>query len=259
MSIHHRLKNKVVMITGASSGIGYSTALAFAAEGAHLALGARRCDKMKDLARLAHERYDVRVFTHPLDVCSTQSVTAFVEAAVVEFGNIDILVNNAGLALGIAKVSEGSDDDWMTMLDTNVMGVLRVTRAMLPHLTKQAAGHIINLGSLAGHISYPGGSVYAGTKHALRAISEALRHELLGQPIRVTSIDPGLVETEFSQIRFKGDADRAKKVYSGISPLTAEDIAECVIFAASRPTHVNIDTMIVTSIDQAGMNVHRRS
>lgn len=247
------------MITGASAGIGKSTALAFAAEGTHLALGARRVELLEDVARQIRDQFGVWVWTKPVDVCDTASVEAFVQDCHQEFGRIDILLNNAGLALGTATVANGVDGEWETMLNTNVMGVLRTTRAVLAFMLKQDfGGHIINLGSLAGHLSYPGGSVYCASKHALRAITETLRLEVHGKPIRVSSVDPGLVETEFSQVRFRGDVERAAKVYQGMIPLTADDIAECVVFIASRPPHVNIDKILINPTDQAGLQVHRR-
>lgn len=256
----NRLRNKIAVITGASAGIGKESALAFAAEGTHLALGARRTDRLEQIAQEIRETFHVRVFTHFLDVCQTESVETFITAVRQEFNRIDILLNNSGLALGVSTVAEGRDEDWFTMLDTNVMGVLRVTRPVVRLMMEQPeGGHIINLGSLAGHVAYPGGSGYCASKHALKAITETVRQEVHGLPIRVTSIDPGLVETEFSVVRFAGNSDRAAKVYEGMNPLTGRDIAECIVFAASRPPHVNIDKILINPTDQAVLKVHRRT
>lgn len=254
-----RLKNKVVLITGGSNGIGRACALAYAEAGARLMLGARRPEPLAETAAEIREQFGVEVETRTLDVRDGASVEAFVAATVERFGRIDILVNNAGLAVGMDKLTDGLDDDWARMIDTNVVGALRVVRSVVRVMLNQPeGGDVVSLGSLAGHIAYEGGGVYCATKHALRAITEALRQETLGKNIRVGSVDPGMVETEFSRVRFKGDAERAKSVYRGMTPLTAQDIAECIVFMTGRPAHVCIEKIIINPTDQAGLKVHRR-
>ncbi len=246
---------KTAVITGASSGIGAATAVALAQAGFRLALGARRTQKLEQLAEELQQRTGQRPFISALDVTSRTSSEHFIQAVVRELGNIHVLVNNAGLARGVTHVADADDkdeEDWREMVETNVMGLLRVTRLALPHMLKAGSGHVINLGSIAGREAYAGGSVYCATKFAVRAITDALRQELLGKPIRVTTIDPGMVETEFSVVRYHGDEAKANDVYKGMTPLTAEDIADCILFVATRPTHVNIDAIIVKPLDQAG-------
>ncbi len=253
------LKGKVVMISGASSGIGRATALAFAAEDCYLALGARRAERLAEMRDGLIGHGATKVYTAALDVRDPASVDAFVEASQRELGRIDILLNNAGLARGTHPVAEGDLDAWQEMMDTNVMGLLYMSRRVIPLMVQQGGGHIINLTSVASHEVYEGGSVYAASKHAALAITRTLRLELLGQPIRVTAISPGLTETEFSIVRYSGDEDKARNVYAGLQPLTPEDIAECIIFAASRPPHVDIDEMIIRPLDQAAVGkVNRR-
>jgi NADP-dependent 3-hydroxy acid dehydrogenase YdfG len=255
-----RLKNKVVLITGASNGIGRACAEAYAEAGARLVVGARRPEPLMETATELRERFGVEVEAQPVDVRDGESVSAFVSAAVARFGRIDIFINNAGLAVGLDKLTDGLDDDWARMIDTNVFGALRMLRAVVRVMLEQPeGGDVINLGSLAGHVAYEGGSVYCATKHALRAITEALRQETLGKNIRVGSIDPGMVETEFSRIRFKGDDARAAAVYQGMTPLTAGDIAECIVFMTSRPAHVCIEKILINPTEQAGMKVYRRT
>ncbi|MFY9345185.1 MAG: SDR family NAD(P)-dependent oxidoreductase [Planctomycetota bacterium] len=239
-----------VVITGASSGIGAACARHFAANGDRLTLGARRTDRLSQIAPGA--------FTHPLDVTKAASVERFVAAAIAHHGPIDVLVNNAGLARGTEKIAEGTGEAWREMIETNVLGLLEVTRRVLPHMLQHQKGHVVVIGSIAGHKAYAGGGVYCGSKRALQPICEAIRMEMLGTGIRVTSVDPGLVETEFSLVRFRGDRERAAKVYQDTRPLTADDVAECVLFAANRPAHVNIDSMLVMPTDQASPQmVHR--
>ena len=253
------LKGKTVMITGASSGIGRACALAFAAEGCKLALGARRVERLQEMSDGLEQHGAGRVFTAALDVRDPASVDSFVEAAHLDLGRVDILINNAGLARGTHQIIEGDLTAWQEMIETNVLGLLYVTRKVAPIMVAQGGGHIINLTSVASHEVYEGGSVYAASKHAALAISQTLRLELLGKPIRVTAISPGLTETEFSLVRFSGDEQKAKNVYAGVQPLVAEDIAECIVFAASRPPHVDIDEMIIRPIDQAAVGkVNRR-
>ncbi len=239
-----------VVITGASAGIGAACARAFQKLGYHLSLGARRTDKLPQIVPDA--------FHHALDVTNPASIDRFLAAAQQQHGPIDILLNNAGLARGIEKIAEATGEAWREMIETNVIGVLEVTRRVLPTMLGRKQGHILVIGSIAGRRAYPGGSVYCATKRALQSVCEALRMEVLGSGVRVSSIDPGLVETEFSLVRFRGDADRAKKVYHDTRPLTAEDVAECVVFAATRPAHVNIDSLLVMPTDQAAPTmVHR--
>ena len=239
----------IAVVTGASSGIGAATARALAQAGCHVVLGARRTDKLQEVAR----GLDAQVL--PLDVADMESIREF--AARVP--HINILVNNAGGAEGAETVAEAIDTKWQTMFETNVLGLMRVTREFLPKLEASGAGHIINVGSIAGFEVYPGGAGYTAAKHAARAVTETLRLELLGKPIRVSEIAPGLVETEFSLVRFGGDAERAKKPYQGMTPLTAQDIAEAITWMVTRPAHVNIDTLVIRPLDQATATlVHRR-
>lgn len=263
MSASSRLKNQVVLITGASSGIGRAAALAFAKEGCRLALGARRAERLEALASELRARHGSECLIAPLDVRETNAVDAFVQQTTARFGAIDVLLNNAGLALGLDRVRDVTDGDLQILMETNVIGALKVARAVVRVMEAQpSGGTILSLGSIAGHFAYEGGSVYCATKHALKAITEALRIEVNGKPIRVGSIDPGMVETEFSEVRFRGDAQKAKLTYAGMNPLTADDIAECAVFMASRPPHVSIDRLIVLPTDQtppAVMRVHRRN
>lgn len=229
-------------MTGASAGIGAATALRLAKEGFDVVVGARRVERLAAIAAECGAR------ALELDVTSTASVDAFAEAV----GDVDVLVNNAGLAVGLSQVGHLSDDALATMWATNVAGVVRMTRTLLPRLEASGAGHIVNVGSTAGIETYEGGAGYTATKHALRAITRTLRLELLGKPVRVTDVSPGLVETEFSLVRFAGDVERAKKPYEGLQPLTPEDIADCIAWAVTRPPHVNVDEIIVRPLDQAG-------
>jgi len=240
---------KVAVITGASSGFGAATARALHAQGFALVLGARRIDRLREVATPLGAR------AIGLDVTDPASVTAFCAT----LGDVHLLVNNAGAALGLDRIEDAVEQRWEDMFELNVMGVLRMTRALLPRIVASGDGHIVNIGSTAGRETYPGGGGYTASKHALRALSQTLRMELLGKPVRVTEIDPGLAETEFSRVRFDGDAARAKAVYQGLTPLTAEDVADCVAWAATRPSHVNIDEIVVRPRDQATSSmVHRR-
>ena len=254
-----QLKDKWVLITGASSGFGAAAARAFAAEGAKLLLGARRVDRLEQVAAEARRRGAAQAEVRELDVSRTASVKAFVEWARTKTTRVDVLINNAGGAHGMDSVAGGRDEDWETMLQTNVLGVLRMTREVLPLIPHDAGASIISIGSTAGHTAYEGGGAYCAAKAGELQITRVLRLELNGTGIRVSTVDPGLAATEFSLVRFKGDADRAKKVYAGMNPLVAEDIAEILVWVASRPPHVNIDEMIVKSVDQASMQkIHRR-
>ncbi len=237
--------DRVAIVTGASSGIGEATARALAGAGFKLVLGARREDR---LMAVAHELGGRGL---PLDVRDPASIEAFVGAIAAGDGQVEVLVNNAGLAAGLQPLAEGSDDDWVRMMETNVLGLLRVTKAMLPLLRRAPRAHIVNLGSVAGFEVYPGGVGYTASKHAVRAITRTLRLELLGEPIRVTEIEPGMVDTEFGLVRFKGDRARAAAVYEGMQPLTGADVADCIVWAVTRPPHVNVDELVVRPIAQA--------
>lgn len=243
---------KVAVVTGVSSGIGYQTAFLLAKAGFHLAVGARRVERLAPLESEVKRETESDIWTMALDVTDKASIEQFIEGVKTRFGTVHLLVNNAGKALGVDYINESADEaDWEEMMETNVMGLLRMTKRMLPLLVDSGDGHIINIGSIAGHEAYAGGGVYCASKFAVRAITGALRQELLGKPVRVTAVDPGMVETEFSVVRYHGDENRADKVYEGFRPLTAEDVADCIVFAATRPIHVNIDEIILKSVDQA--------
>ena len=256
------LKDKWVLITGASSGFGAAAARAFGVESAKLLLGARRVDRLEKVAAEARQAGALEAHFHVLDVTKTPSVETFVAWARGKMGgqkDLHVLINNAGGAHGQDPVAEGRDADWETMLQTNVLGVLRVTRAALPLMPHDAGASIINIGSVAGHTAYEGGAVYCAAKAGELQITRALRMELNGTGIRVSTVDPGKVKTDFSLVRFKGDAEQAEKVYEGINPLTAEDIAEILVWVASRPPHMNIDELLVKPVDQAAMHkIYRR-
>ena len=236
----------VAVITGASSGIGAATAIALGHHGYRIVVGARRVER---LARVAGEGG----LALRLDVTDEQSVDDFVREVGKRFGRIDVLVNNAGGALGLNAVADAVDDEWIGMWKTNVLGLMWMTRACLPLLRKARHGHIVNIGSIAGFETYKGGAGYTAVKHAVRAITKTLRLELNGEPIRVTEIAPGLVETEFSLVRFHGDRKAARVPYEGIKPLTPDDIADCIVFAVTRPAHVDIDEIVVRPVAQANV------
>lgn len=244
------LKEKWVLITGASSGFGAAAARAFAAEGAKLLLGARRTDRLEKVAQDAKKAGAAEAHVHFLDVAKTDSVEKFIAWAKEKTPQLHVLINNAGGAHGLDTLAQGKDADWEAMLQSNVLGLLRMTRAALPLIPRDAGASIINIGSIAGHTAYEGGSVYCGAKAAELQITRTLRLELFGAGIRVSTVDPGLAETEFSLVRFKGDAAAAKKLYEGTHPLVAEDIAEILLWVATRPPHVNIDEMLVKPVDQ---------
>ena len=260
------LKNKWVLITGASSGFGAAAARAFGAEGAKLLLGARRVDRLKQVAVESKKAGAGEALFQELDVSKTASVEQFaswarqkIEGRKSESGGLYVLINNAGGAHGLDTVAGGKDADWEAMIQSNVLGVLRMTRAVLSLMPRDAGASIINIGSVAGHTAYEGGAAYCAAKAGELQITRALRLELLGTGIRVGTVDPGLAETEFSLVRFKGNAAEAKKVYEGINPLMAEDIAEILVWVARRPAHVNIDELIVKPVDQATVGkVYRR-
>jgi NADP-dependent 3-hydroxy acid dehydrogenase YdfG len=229
------------VITGASSGIGAATAVRLANEGFDVVLGARRMDKLREVAEASGGR------ALPLDVTDGGSVAAFAQ----EITELDVLVNNAGLASGLQPVGELEEDRVRLMMETNVLGLLRTTQALLPKLEAGEGGHIVNVGSIAGFETYPGGAGYTASKHAVRAISQTMRIDLLGRPIRITEVSPGMVETEFSMVRFDGDLDKAAKVYEGLKPLTGDDVADCIAWAVTRPRHVDVDEIVVRPVAQA--------
>jgi len=249
------LTGKTVFITGASSGIGKASALAFAREGARLLICGRRIGPLRELASELTTAGAADVHAFALDVSDRAAVEQALPALPAAWQEIDVLLNNAGLSRGLAKVYEQDPQDWQEMIDTNVLGLLHVTRAVVPGMVKRGCGHIINLGSTAGHMTYANGAVYCASKAAEKAISEGLKLDLMGTPVRVTTIDPGMVETEFSEVRFRGDKERAAKVYANFTPLTAEDVADAILWVASRPSRVNIHSVLMTSIDQANSNV----
>ncbi|WP_287128056.1 SDR family oxidoreductase [Candidatus Cyanaurora vandensis] len=244
---------QTVLITGASSGIGKACARIFAESGARLILCARRAEQLQGVA----QELNTPVHLVPLDVRDAAQVQALAHLPEAWAG-VDVLINNAGLSRGLNKLPEGQIQDWEEMIDTNIKGLLYVTRALVPGMVARGRGHVVNIGSLAGHQTYPGGNVYCATKAAVRVLSEGLKQDLLGTPVRVTTVDPGLVETDFSQVRFRGDEERARQVYQGLTPLTPEDVAQVVHFCVSRPAHVNISEVLLMPTDQSGSTlVHR--
>jgi NADP-dependent 3-hydroxy acid dehydrogenase YdfG len=253
-----KLKGQIVFITGASAGIGAACAAAFAQEGARLLLAARRLDRLRETVDALKEAGASDVHCIELDVRDNDAVTKAIAALPSEWKRIQVLVNNAGLSRGLDKVYQGKTEDWDEMIDTNVKGLLYVTRAVAPGMVERGSGHVINMGSTAGEMTYPNGAVYCATKAAERAINDGLRQDLMGTPVRVTSIDPGMVETDFSVVRFRGDAERAAKVYQNITPLSPADVADAIVWAASRPAHVNIARVVMTSIDQANSVLFNR-
>ena len=254
-----RVKDKIVFISGASSGIGKACATLFAQAGAHLILCARNIEGLREIANDLKDRYQIEILSCKLDVQDKAAVAEAIDGLPEEWKKIDILVNNAGLARGLEKLHEGDIDDWEAMLDTNVKGLLYLTRKIIPLMLKyELHGHVINIGSTAGIHAYPGGAVYCATKAAVKFISDGLRMDVVDKPIRVTTVQPGMVETNFSVIRFHGDKEKADHVYEGIKPLVAEDIAHIVVYAASAPPHVQICEVTVTPTHQAtGGIVHK--
>ncbi len=254
-----KITKKAVLITGASSGIGEASAYALATQGFDLVLGARRLGRLKHIQKEIKKTHpDCKVWVSALDVTQQKSVERFVKNAVQEFGQIDALINNAGLAIGRDPLVAGKEKDWNAMIQTNLAGLLFVTQTVLKQmLTQKTGGDILNLSSIAAHLSYAGGAVYCATKAGVRAITESLRQEVLGKPIRIGSIDPGMVETEFSLIRYQGDKEQAQNTYKGMTPLKAHDVAECIAFMLTRPKHVCIDRILINPTDQAGLNVAR--
>lgn len=254
------LQNQIILITGASSGIGAACARVFAGAGAKLILAARRWSRLQELADALIKEFSIEIHLLQLDVCDRAAVESAISTLPPAWSNIDILINNAGLSRGLDKLHEGSFQNWEEMIDTNVKGLLYLTRYVVPGMVSRGRGHVVNLGSIAGHQTYPGGNVYCATKAAVRTISEGLKQDLLGTPIRVTSVDPGMVETEFSDVRFHGDTERAKKVYQGVTPLTPDDVADVIFFCVTRSPHVNINEVVLMPVDQASATlVNRRT
>ncbi|MGC8453630.1 SDR family oxidoreductase [Cylindrospermopsis raciborskii LB2897] len=253
-----KIRGKTILITGASSGIGAACATVFGQENCRLILAARRLENLECQAQQLYELYKTETHLLQLDVRDRAAVELAIGSLPSPWSEVDILINNAGLSRGLDKLYLGDIEDWEEMIDTNIKGLLYLTRYVLPGMVDRGSGHIINIGSIAGHQTYPGGNVYCGSKAAVKAISEGLKLDLLGTPIRVTSIDPGMVETEFSQVRFHGDRERAKKVYEGIKPLTAQDVADVIFFCATRPAHVNINQVILMPVDQASATLVNR-
>jgi serine 3-dehydrogenase len=254
----NRLKNKWVLITGASSGIGEGCAKRFAASGAALVLAARREERLKTLKNSLEKRHGVEVRIRVLDVTDRRVVEDFARALADDITAPDVLINNAGLASGLDKFFEGDFEDWDRMIDTNVTGLLNVSRYVVPLMVGQNSGHIINIGSVAGHIVYPGGNVYNATKFAVRALNQAMAIDLVGTNLRVSSIDPGAAETEFSVVRFHGDEEKAREVYDGFKPLTGDDVAEAVHFVANAPDHVNVQNLVILPTAQRNPYVLHR-
>lgn len=245
------MKNKIICITGATAGIGQATAIVLAKMGARLILTGRREDRLKELANTLQADYHAECLPLAFDVRSHQQVKEALQRIPQEWKSIDVLINNAGLAAGLDPVQSASLEDWEQMIDTNIKGLLYMTREITPGMVHRQSGHIVNIGSIAGKEVYPNGSVYCATKHAVDALSKGMRRDLVEFGIKVSAIHPGAVETEFSLVRFKGDQDRASKVYLGFEPLVAKDIAEAVEFVLSRPAHVNIDDLLIMPSAQA--------
>jgi NADP-dependent 3-hydroxy acid dehydrogenase YdfG len=253
------MKDKAVLITGATSGIGLACAEAFATQGANLILTGRRNDRLNKIAGEFTEKYNIGIHILSFDVQDNNQVQEAISSLPTEYSAIDILINNAGLAAGFDKIQDGEISNWERMIDTNIKGLLYMTRAILPGMIDRRKGHIINIGSTAGHEVYANGGVYCATKHAVSALTKGIRIDTIGTPIRVTSIDPGAVETEFSIVRFDGDKDKADKVYEGMNPLTGADIADTVLYIATRPERIQIAEVILMPTDQrAATLIHRK-
>jgi len=245
------LNNKIVFITGASSGIGKACSEEFARAGANLILSARRIDRLNELSGYLTKRYKVKVLVIKLDIRNYDEVKRKISSMPNVWKAIDILINNAGLAKGFSKIYEADINHWEEMINTNLKGLLYVTRQILPLMIERKKGHIINIGSTAGHEAYVNGNVYCATKFAVKALTQSIRLDVLDKNIKVSTIDPGMVLTEFSKVRFSGDEEKANKVYKGIDPLKPEDISSAILFCVTRPAHVNINEIIITPIQQA--------
>ena len=255
----NRIKGKLILVTGASSGIGEACARRFATESARLTLWARRRARLESLARTLETQHRVVPQLAEVDVRDRAAVTRAAEALVAAGEVPDVLINNAGLASGLSKVHEGDPEDWDRMIDTNLKGLLNVTRAILPHMVARRRGHVVNIGSTAGHQTYPMGNVYNATKFGVRALTEGMNLDVAGTPIRVSEVDPGFVETEFSEVRFHGDRERAKAVYQGFQPLTADDVADTIAYVVNLPEHVNILDLVIVPTAQRNVYVVDRS
>ncbi|MDZ8238999.1 MAG: SDR family oxidoreductase [Nostoc sp. ChiQUE01a] len=254
------LENQIILITGASSGIGTACAKTFAGAGAKLILAARRLERLQQIADTLSQDFNTELHLLELDVRDRSAVESAISTLPFSWSGIDILINNAGLSRGLDKLHEGSFTDWEEMIDTNIKGLLYLSRYVVPGMVSRGRGHVVNLGSIAGHQTYPRGNVYCATKAAVRAISEGLKQDLLGTPVRVTSVDPGMVETEFSEVRFHGNTQRANQVYQGLTPLTADDVADVIFFCVTRSPHVNINEVVLMPVDQASATlVNRRT
>jgi NADP-dependent 3-hydroxy acid dehydrogenase YdfG len=253
------MKDKIVFITGASSGIGAATAVEFARLGAKLLLCARRLELLQAMDAELRDAGAPDIYSFALDVQQRDAVATELSKLPKAWTEIDVLVNNAGLSRGLTKMYDDDIENWEEMIDTNIKGLLYITRAVVPGMVERGRGHVINLGSIAGHMAYPNGGVYCATKAAERFLSDGLRIDLNGTPVRVTSIDPGMVETDFSKVRFRGDAERAAKTYQNIDPLQPEDIADAIVWAATRPEHVSIQTVVLTPTAQANPFVITRT
>jgi len=251
--------SKIALITGATSGIGKACAHLFAAQGYQLILLARRETLLTEITKHLEDKYAIEIKRITADVRDQEDLSYRLETLPASWKKIDVLINNAGLSQGLDPIDKGSIEDWDTMIDTNIKGLLYVTRIISPWMVAQKSGHIINIGSIAGLEVYPNGNVYCATKHAVDALNQGMRIDLLPHGIKVTAINPGLVETEFSKVRFKGDEGRAKKVYDGLEPLIADDIAEAIWFAVSRPAHVNINDMLIMPTAQATATIIERN
>ena len=257
-AVYPSLEDRVVMVTGGSSGIGEAVVEAFAMQNAQVVFLDIQDDASERLIqRLGLAGLKAPVYYH-CDLTDIGALQKTVRDLLVKFPRVDVLVNNAGLSRGLAKLYEDDPQNWEEMIDTNVKGLLYVTRSVVPGMVARGRGHVINLGSTAAYITYANGAVYCATKAAEKSISEGLKIDLMGTPVRVTSVDPGMVETNFSKVRFRGDEERAAKVYENITPLRPEDIADAIVWAASRPAHVNIHTVVMTTIDQANSTVFNR-
>jgi NADP-dependent 3-hydroxy acid dehydrogenase YdfG len=256
--VTQQLEGRLALVTGASSGIGAATARALAKEGARLLLAARRVDRLETLASdLVGEGSAVRCLA--LDLRRAEEVSRALGELPEEWSQVDLLVNNAGLSRDLLPLAEGSVEAWTEMVETNLLGLLHVTRAVLPGMIARGRGHVVNLGSVAGREAYPGGNVYCATKAAVRSLNRGLRLDLKGGPVRVTTVDPGMVETEFSLVRFRGDEERAGAVYQRMTPLRPEDVAEAILWCLTRPPHVNVEEVVLWPTDQASATLVRRS
>jgi 3-hydroxy acid dehydrogenase/malonic semialdehyde reductase len=252
------MKNRMILITGASSGIGAACAEIFAQAGASLILAARRKERLNQLGKNLQERFGTTSVVMPVDVTRVDDVSAAYHALPAVVRKVDVLINNAGLVKGMEREWEVTPEDIDVMVDTNIKGLLTMTRLVVPGMLERGSGQVINIGSISGQEVYPGGAVYCATKYAVRALSRGLKMDLLGTPIRVTSVDPGMVESEFSVVRFRGDEEQANQVYKGLTPLRPEDVADAVFYAATRPLHVNVSEMLILPTDQASARmVHR--